>query len=150
MEMIDSGSLAVILPVNSTGMCFVSGQENPESDFHLYVLQWMLNSASFGFNLFLFFLNMLLEALQVYSNLWSPGWGNLCQFGLNIYSKYYEPRKCSQWFSRLPSVEQILVSLENPVKREISLHRAVFSLCPQPSVIVPTRFKNLSWRVRCL
>lgn len=96
MEMIDSGSLAVILPVNSTGMCFVSGQENPGSDFHLYVLQWMLNSASFGFNLFLFFfLNILLEALQVYSNLWSPGWGNLCQFGWNIYSKYYEPRKCS-------------------------------------------------------
>lgn len=69
MEMIDSGSLAVILPINSTGMCFVSGQENPGSDFHLYVLQWMLNSASFGFNLFLFcfFLNILLEALQVYS-----------------------------------------------------------------------------------
>lgn len=55
MQMIDSGSLAVILPVNSTVMCFVLGQENPGSDFHLYVLQWMLNSASFGFNLFLFF-----------------------------------------------------------------------------------------------
>lgn len=148
MEMMDSGSLAVFLPVNSTGMCFVLGQENPGSDFHLYVLQWMLNFASLGFNLF--FKNILLEALQVYSNLWSPGWGNLCQFGLNIYSKYYEPGKCSQWFSTLPSVEQILVSLENPVKREISLHRAVFSLCPQPSVTVPTRFKNLSLRVRCL
>lgn len=55
MEMIDSGSLggtAVILPVNSRMMCFVLGQENPVLDFHLDILQWMLNQTSFGFNLF--------------------------------------------------------------------------------------------------
>lgn len=69
MEMIDSGSLggtATILLISSRMMCFVSGQENPVSDFYLQILQWMLSSALFGFNLFLTcFLNVPLQVLQV-------------------------------------------------------------------------------------
>lgn len=82
--MIDSGTLggtAVTLLISFKMKCFV--QEKPIPDCHL---QWMLNSASFDFNLFLiYFLNIPLQVLQVQSNSRSPRSGNLCQFGLNTY-----------------------------------------------------------------